>query len=114
MERRKYDRIRLLGQAEIRQSGIDHPIQAHILDMSYGGMQLYTKESITGTVKILLCNFKDLESGAEKWANEIIKAKVIQCKKKGAGFSVSVEFDALDSENHNRTLAFLDRYMWIK
>ncbi|MCI0562958.1 MAG: hypothetical protein MN733_31155, partial [Nitrososphaera sp.] len=59
VEKRAYNRLDIIGLAQIKQSDSALPLEAQIVDISYEGMRIYVKERISSQVEILLCYFGD-------------------------------------------------------
>ncbi len=111
VEKRAYNRLDIIGLAQIKQGESDLPSEAQIADISYDGMRIYVKERISGRVEILLCYFGD---GSKKQIAETVKGQVSWIKGKGLWYSVGIKFDGLNPQDHNATLTFLDQYIKIK
>ncbi len=111
VEKRFYNRLDIIGLAQIKQGESDLPLEAQIVDISYNGMRIYIKQRVAGRVEILLCYFGDK---SQKQIAETVKGQVSWIKGKGLWYSAGIKFEGLNPQDHNETLAFLDQYIKIK
>ncbi len=111
VEKRAFNRLDIIGLAQITQHGSDLFLEAQVVDISYDGMRIYVKEKIAGNVEILLCH---LGNGMGKQINETVKGRVSWVHKKGLWYSTGIQFDGLNPQDHQATLTFLDNYLKIK
>jgi hypothetical protein len=110
-EKRAFNRLDIIGLAQIKRDASDLPLDAQIVDISYNGMRIYVKEPISGRVEVALCYFAD---GTKQDIAETVKAQVAWIKEKGLWYTVGIQFDGLNPQDHSATLAFLDKYVKIK
>jgi hypothetical protein len=110
-EKRAFNRLDIIGLAQIRRDDSEIPLEAQIVDISYNGMRIYVKEPLSGPVQVSLCYFSD---GSKQEIAETVKAQVAWIKEKGLWYTVGIQFDGLNAQDHSATLAFLDKYVKIK
>jgi c-di-GMP-binding flagellar brake protein YcgR len=98
-------RVSMIAAAVIRANLSGPPVEAHVLNISYGGAGIYVKEPLTGKVQIVI----NLTVAAGKQKAETVSGKVIWKRPVGSWYVVGVSFDGLDNNEHTHILSFLDR-----
>ena len=110
-DKRAFNRLDIIGLAKIRRESSDLPLDAQIVDISYDGMRIYVKEPLSGQVEVSLCYFAD---GTKQEIAETVKAQVAWIKEKGLWYTIGIQFEGLNPQDHSTTLAFLDKYVKMK
>lgn len=104
MERRKYKRASLIGLVEVRRNPTDPPVEAHAINISYGGLAIYIEKSLTGRVEMRLF----YGDGTGKWIDETVSGQVMWQQKVGTWYATGIQFDELNPQDHSMTLGFLE------
>ena len=102
-ERRKYKRASLIGLVEIRKEVGDPPLEAYAINISYGGVAIYIKNSLTGKVYITLY-FGD---GTGKKLDETVVGKIVWQEKTGSWYALGLQFEDLNPQDHSMICGFL-------
>jgi hypothetical protein len=108
-DKRAFNRLDIIGLAQIRRESSDLPLDAQIVDISYDGMRIYVKEPLSGRLEVSLCYLGD---GTKQEIAEVVKGQVAWIKEKGLWYSIGIQFDGLNPQDHGTTLSFLDK--WVK
>ena len=103
LERRKYRRASMIGLVEVRKNPTDPPLEAYAVNISYGGMAVYSKDPLSGQVYVKLY-FVD---GTGKKVDETVAGQVVWQEYVGSWYAVGVQFKGLNPQNHSMTLGFL-------
>jgi c-di-GMP-binding flagellar brake protein YcgR len=103
MERRKYRRASIIGLVEIRKDPEGSFTEAYAINISYGGLAVYSKNPLTGRVYVKLY-FGD---GTGKKIDETVVAQVVWQESVGSWYAVGLQFKGLNPQDHSMTLGFL-------
>jgi hypothetical protein len=102
-ERRKYRRASIIGLVEIRKDPKGSFVEAYAINISYGGLAVYSKNPLTGQVYVKLY-FGD---GTGKKIDETAVAQVAWQERVGSWYAVGLQFKGLNPQDHSMTLGFL-------
>ncbi len=102
-ERRKYRRASMIGLVEVRKDPSDSPAEAYAINISYGGMAVYSKNPLSGRVYIKLY-FGD---GTGKKIDETVVGQIVWQEQMGSWYVMGVQFKGLNPQDHSMTLGFL-------
>jgi c-di-GMP-binding flagellar brake protein YcgR len=76
---------------------------AHIINISYGGVGIYVKESLKGWVQITI----KLRVSGDKWVAETVCGHVAWKKRIGSMYAIGISFIDLDPKDHRHIVSFL-------
>jgi hypothetical protein len=113
-DKRKNDRLDILGHVQIRQNSLDSPIDALIGDVSDSGIRIHVKQPLSGRVEILQFHFVDALGKMETDITETVKGQVAWLKQKGKWYSAGIKFDGLNHREHTAILDFLKKYLKVE
>ncbi len=102
-DQRKKRRISLIATAVVRQSPSGPPTEAYVINISYGGVGLYVKDSLQGRVQTTI----NLRVGANKRVPVTVWGQVTWKKSVGMMYAVGISFEGLNPKNHRVLLSYL-------
>ena len=102
-DQRKKRRISMIAAAVVRQSPSAPPIKAYVINISYGGIGLYIRESVRGRVQTTI----NLRVGAKKWVPVTVRGHVNWKKSVGMMSAVGISFEGLNTKDHGVLLSYL-------
>jgi hypothetical protein len=108
-DQRKNKRIPIIAEATVRCETSNNLINSYLINISYGGMGIYTKEPLSGRVMIAIGLFGD---SAEKIV-ETLWGNVIWKKSIGLMYATGISFEGLNPKDHGLLLSFLERAMTV-
>ncbi len=108
-ENRKKERVPVIAAAfVVNPKQRNSPIEAHIVNISYGGVGLYVKEPLEGRVQVAISlgveedtHIAEIVSGHVCWNRRLI----------GSSWVVGISFEGLNPKEHGRLLSYLDRHI---
>jgi hypothetical protein len=108
-ENRKKQRVPVIAAAfVVNPSHLNSPIEAHIANISYGGIGLYFNEPLEGRVQVAI----SLGVDEEKPVAEFVWGKVCwKGKLTGSSWVIGISFEGLNPKDHGRLLSYLDRHI---
>jgi hypothetical protein len=102
----KHKRVRLIGPAEVKCSPGDPPLKAYVLNISYGGLAIQSKEALKGRVEVTIF-FADGNGGR---IGETARGRVIWCKSSDAFYTAGIEFEGLNPKDNTLTLRVIQAF----
>ena len=106
-ENRKKERVPVIASAfVVNPNQLGSPIEACIVNLSYGGVGLYVREPLEGRVQVAISlGFeKDKHVAEMVWGHVCWKGRL-----PGSWWVVGISFEGLNPKDHGRLLAYLDR-----
>lgn len=103
---RQKDRISMFAAAVVRNSPSSPPVEAYIVNISYGGLGMYVKKPLQGRVQTAL----NLSIGKSKRVTETIWGQVTWVKPVGTSYAVGISFEGLNPKDHGVLLSFLETW----
>ncbi len=100
---RVFRRISYIALASLKVEGKGSPIEAYVINFSYGGVAFYTVEDFEGQVQITL--FLDDEKG--ELVVETLWGKIAWKRKVGSMNAWGVEFGNLNPQDHWITMSLM-------
>jgi hypothetical protein len=113
-DKRKNDRLDILGHVQIRQNALGSPIVALIGDISDSGIRIHVKQPLSGRLEILQFHFVDVLGQVETEITATVKGQVAWLKQKGKWYSAGIRFDGLNHREHTAILDFLKKYLKVE
>jgi len=107
INRRKYKRPTMIGLIDIKSEPGGSKVEAYAINISYGGMAIYSKQLLTGRLQIKLY----YEDGTGQRLGETVTGKVAWKRETGEWYAIGLQFDELNKKDHSMTLDFVDRAM---
>lgn len=108
MNRREGHRIALLGKIAIKAIAPDVSLSGYAINISSGGLSLYTDKAFDINTELLLTIFFRYDAGEER---EDVFGVVRWIKPIGALFAVGVQFKEISQETHPMIFTYLDATM---
>jgi hypothetical protein len=105
-DQRKKRRISMVATAVVRQNPSGPPMEAYIINISYGGLGLYVKDPLEGRVQTTI----NLRVGTDKRVTETVWGHVTWKKPVGMSYAVGISFEGLNPEDHRALLSFLESW----
>ena len=105
-DQRKKKRVSMIAAAVIRPSPSGPPIEAYIINISYGGLGLYVKEPLEGRVQTAI----SLRVGTGKRVTETVWGHVTWKKPVGSSYAVGISFEGLNPQDHKTLLSYLESW----
>jgi len=93
----------MIAAAVVRQSPSGPPIEAYVVNISYGGIGLYIKESLQGRVQTTI----NLRVGENKRVTVTVWGHVNWKKSVGMMYAVGISFEGLNTKDHRVLLSYL-------
>jgi c-di-GMP-binding flagellar brake protein YcgR len=105
-DQRKKKRISMIAAAAVRPSPSGPPIEAYIINISYGGLGLYVKEPLEGRVQTAI----SLRVGTGKRVTETVWGNVTWKNPVGSSYAVGISFEGLNPKDHRVLLSYLESW----
>ncbi len=105
IERRKYKRPSMIGLVDLIEQPGQPPTEAYSINISYGGMAIYSRKALTDRVWIKVY----FEDATGKRLSEMVTGRVAWTRPLGTWQAAGIEFDNLDPKLHSMILGFLER-----
>src|SRR3989304_8314837 len=108
-ENRKKERVPILATAYVANPNhLSSPIEAYIVNLSYGGVGLYVKEPLEGRVQVAISLGVDKEKHVAEmvWGHVCWKGRLM-----GSSWVVGISFEGLNPKDHARLLSYLERHI---
>lgn len=102
---RKKKRISMIAAALVRPSSTGIPIEAQIINVSYGGVGIYIKEPVQGRVQIVI----SLKVGPDREVAQTVWGNVIWKEPVGSSYAIGISFEELNHRDHSLLLSFLEK-----
>ena len=108
-ENRKKERVPVIAAAfVVNPNELSSPIEAHIVNISYGGVGLSVKEPLEGRVQVAISlgveedtHIAEMVTGHVCWKRSLI----------GLSWVVGISFEGLNPKDHGRLLSYLDQHI---
>ncbi|HEX9758147.1 MAG TPA: PilZ domain-containing protein [Nitrospiria bacterium] len=104
---RTFKRISYIALASLKTPTQSTPIEAYIINFSYGGVAIYTKEDFEGQVEITLY----LEGNGGKTVAETLWGNVAWKRNVGSMTAWGIEFGNLNPQDHSVTMALMEELL---
>jgi PilZ domain len=105
-DQRKKRRISVVATAVVRQGPSGPPVEAYLVNISYGGVGLYVKDPLQGRVHATI----NLRVGAKKRIPVTVSGRVTWTKSVGMMYAVGISFEGLNPKDHGALLSFLENW----
>ncbi len=109
MKDRKQDRVPVIAAAFIvSPNQLSSPIEAYIVNISYGGVGVHVKEPLEGRVQVAISLGIDQDKHVAEmvWGNVCWQGRLI-----GSSWVVGISFEGLNPKDHGRLLSYLERHI---
>lgn len=104
---RVFKRVSYIALASVKTGSGVSPIEAYVINFSYGGVAIYSKEELEGQVEITLY----LENGKGETIPETLWGNVAWKKKVGSLIASGIEFGNLNPQDHSLTMAIMEELL---
>jgi len=103
---RKKKRVSMVAAAVVRQSPSYSPIEAYIINISYGGLGMYVKNPLDGRVQTAI----SLSVGTGKRVTETVWGHVTWKKPVGSSYAIGISIEGLNPQDHRMLLSHLENW----
>jgi c-di-GMP-binding flagellar brake protein YcgR len=101
-----HKRVSLIEAASVVSPSLSRsPIEAQIINVSYGGMGIYVKKPLEGFVEISII----LRVGESKEVAETVAGQVMWKRRVGSMYAIGVSFKELNPKDHSRLISYLEQ-----
>jgi hypothetical protein len=104
---RTFKRLSYIALAVVKTGPETPPAEAYVVNLSYGGVAVYTKADLAGQVEITLLH----EKGPGRTAAETLWGHVAWNRKLGSMNACGIEFGNLNPEDHGVTMSLMEKYL---
>ncbi|HEY5649124.1 MAG TPA: PilZ domain-containing protein [Nitrospiria bacterium] len=104
---RLFRRLSYIARGKIKEINAQAPLEAHVINIGYGGMAFYIRGRVTGQVEITI--FHEEEDG--KVIPETLLGNVSWIRPMGSLNACGVEFGNLNPADHSHTMTVIEEYM---
>ncbi len=108
-ENRKKERVPVIASAfVVNPHHLSSPVEAYIVNLSYGGVGLYVKEPLEGRVQVAISLGVDKDTHVAEmvWGHVCWKGRLI-----GSSWVVGISFEGLNPKDHGRLLSYLEQHI---
>lgn len=105
INRRIYDRVFLLGKADIKSVNSGKSTSGYAINVSTGGLALYTEEAFEINADLRITIYFKFEIGEK---NEEVAGMVRWIKPVGNIFAIGIQFKDVSRETHPMIFSYLD------
>jgi hypothetical protein len=102
--RRNKGRVSMVAAAVVRQGFSNSPIEAYIINISYGGLGMYVKTPLEGRVQTAI----SLSVGTGRRVTETVWGHVTWKKPVGSSYAIGISFEGLNAQDHRMLLSHLE------
>ncbi len=103
--KRQKKRATMVAAAAVKTDAGSSPVEAHIINISLGGVGLYSRHSLEGRVQVAVC----LRIGPDREVAESVWGKVTWKEKIGSSYAIGIAFEGLNHQEHSMLLSYLER-----
>lgn len=104
---RLFRRLSYVAQAVVKTDSRRGPVEAHVINIGYGGMAIYVRGKLEGQIEITI--FHEDEHGqtiAETLLGNIAWTKVL-----GSLTACGIEFGNLNPQDHSYTMTVIEEFI---
>ena len=105
LNQRKHHRISMLATLELTLEG-GYCLEGYIINVSYGGLGLYTKNALLAGTKIHI-KFSYM-NGLEEKFSETLLGNVVWCRPVGKLFGMGIQFKGLELTKHAKLIHYME------
>lgn len=101
---RTFKRLSYIALAFVKKHSEAAPTEAQVINLSYGGIAIYSREVLDGQVEVSVF----YEDEGDKTVTEHLWGKIAWKKKVGSMIAYGVEFGNLNPEDHRITMSLME------
>jgi hypothetical protein len=101
---RTFKRASYIALASVRTGSTGMPVEAHVVNLGFGGVAVYTRADLAGQVEVTLFH----ADGKGKTVTETIWGKLAWKRPVGSLMACGIEFGNLNPEDHPVTLSLME------
>lgn len=105
---RTFKRLSYIALAFIKKNSTAAPAEAYVINISYGGVAIYTQAELEGQVEITL--FHE-EEGEKRALAETLGGTIAWRRPVGRIIACGIEFGNLNPDDHPVTMAVLEKFL---
>lgn len=104
---RLFRRLSYIAQAVVKSDFRRSPVEAHVINIGYGGMAIYVRGRLEGQIDITI--FHEDENG--KTVAETLLGNAAWNKALGSMTACGIEFGNLNPQDHGYTMSIIEEFI---